>query len=346
MLRSAVETGTPFTFNRDLVNRTNPNAHKGLIYCSNLCTEIAQNMSPIETISTEVRTGEGDTVVVKTVRPGDFVVCNLASLSLGHLPLEDKEQLDEKIATVVRALDNVIDLNLYPVPFAQITNQRYRSIGLGVSGYHHALAVRGIRWESEAHLQFVDELFERINYAAIKASNALAKEKGSYAYFEGSDWQTGAYFEKRGYSAPHWKELAARVAAAGMRNAYLLAVAPTSSTSIIAGTTAEIDPVMKRFFLEEKKGAMLPRVAPALSDRTWWLYKEAHLLNQTWSVRAAGIRQRHLDQSQSLNLYITNEYTMRQVLNLYLQAWECGVKTIYYVRSKSLEVEECESCAS
>lgn len=346
VLRSAVETGTPFTFNRDLVNRTNPNAHKGLIYCSNLCTEIAQNMSPIETISTEVRTGEGDTVVVKTVRPGDFVVCNLASLSLGHLPLEDKEQLDEKIATVVRALDNVIDLNLYPVPFAQITNQRYRSIGLGVSGYHHALAVRGIRWESEAHLQFVDELFERINYAAIKASNALAKEKGSYAYFEGSDWQTGAYFEKRGYSAPHWKELAARVAAAGMRNAYLLAVAPTSSTSIIAGTTAGIDPVMKRFFLEEKKGAMLPRVAPALSDRTWWLYKEAHLLNQTWSVRAAGIRQRHLDQSQSLNLYITNEYTMRQVLNLYLQAWECGVKTIYYVRSKSLEVEECESCAS
>mgnify|MGYP000379245357 CR=1 FL=1 len=95
-MRSAVETGTPFTFNRDIVNRANPNAHQGIIYCSNLCTEIAQNMSAIESVSTEVRTEDGDTVVVKTVRPGDFVVCNLASLSLGHLPLEDEELMKER----------------------------------------------------------------------------------------------------------------------------------------------------------------------------------------------------------------------------------------------------------
>mgnify|MGYP000696206089 FL=1 len=346
VLRSAVETGTPFTFNRDIVNRANPNAHQGIIYCSNLCTEIAQNMSAIESVSTEVRTEDGDTVVVKTVRPGDFVVCNLASLSLGHLPLEDEELMKEKVATVVRALDNVIDLNFYPIPYAQITNQRYRSIGLGVSGYHHALAIRGIRWESEEHLNFIDKVFERINYAAIEASAELAKEKGRYTYFEGSDWQTGDYFTKRGYTSSAWKELSEKVANYGMRNAYLLAIAPTSSTSIIAGTTAGTDPVMKRFFLEEKKGAMLPRVAPSLSDKTFWIYKGAYLIDQTWSIRAAGIRQLHIDQSQSLNLYITNDFTMKQVLNLYLLAWECGVKTVYYVRSKSLEVEECESCAS
>lgn len=346
VLRSAVETGTPFTFNRDIVNRANPNAHQGIIYCSNLCTEIAQNMSAIESVSTEVKTEDGDTIVVKTVRPGDFVVCNLASLSLGHLPLEDEESMKEKVATVVRALDNVIDLNFYPIPYAQITNHRYRSIGLGVSGYHHALAIRGIRWESEEHLNFMDKVFERINYAAIEASAELAKEKGKYAYFEGSDWQTGDYFTKRGYVSSAWKNLSEKVANYGMRNAYLLAIAPTSSTSIIAGTTAGTDPVMKRFFLEEKKGAMLPRVAPALSDKTYWIYKGAYLIDQTWSIRAAGIRQLHLDQSQSLNLYITNDYTMKQVLNLYILAWECGVKTVYYVRSKSLEVEECESCAS
>lgn len=346
VLRSAVETGTPFTFNRDAVNRANPNNHRGIIYCSNLCTEIAQNMSAIETVSTEIRTEDGDMVVVKTVRPGDFVVCNLASLSLGHLPLEDEQQMKEKVATVVRALDNIIDLNFYPIPFAQITNHHYRSIGLGVSGYHHALAIRGIRWESEEHLSFMDKIFERINYAAIEASAELAKEKGRYDYFEGSDWQTGAYFTKRNYDSPAWKALAAKVAASGMRNAYLLAIAPTSSTSIIAGTTAGTDPVMKRFFLEEKKGAMLPRVAPSLSDKTFWLYKGAYLTDQQWSIRAAGVRQLHIDQAQSLNLYITNEFTMRQVLNLYLLAWECGVKTVYYVRSKSLEVEECESCAS
>ena len=346
VLRSSVETGTPFIFNRDTVNRANPNAHQGMIYCSNLCTEIAQNMSPIDSVSSEIRTAEGDTVVVKTMKPGDFVVCNLASLSLGHLPLENTAEMEDKIATVVRALDNVIDLNLYPVPYAQISNQRYRSIGLGVSGYHHALALRGIRWESEEHLAFADRLFEQINFAAIQASTRLAREKGRYACFEGSDWQTGAYFEKRGYQSERWQHLAAEVAEQGMRNAYLLAIAPTSSTSIIAGTTAGIDPVMKRFFLEEKKGAMLPRVAPALSDKTWWIYKDAHLINQTWSVRAAGVRQRHIDQAQSLNLYITNEFTMRQLLNLYILAWESGVKTIYYVRSKSLEVAECESCAS
>ena len=346
VLRSAVETGTPFTFNRDTVNRANPNAHRGMIYCSNLCTEIAQNMSAIEYLSTEIRTTDGDTVVVNTVKPGDFVVCNLASLSLGHLPLEDETQMREKVATVVRALDNVIDLNFYPVPYAKITNRHYRSIGLGVSGYHHALAIRGIRWESDEHLAFMDEVFERINYAAIEASAELAMEKGRYDYFEGSDWQTGDYFVKRGYTSDRWKSLSAKVADCGMRNAYLLAVAPTSSTSIIAGTTAGTDPVMKRFFLEEKKGVMFPRVAPALSDKTFWTYKGAYLIDQTWSVRAAGVRQRHIDQAQSLNLYITNDYTMRQVLNLYTLAWECGVKTIYYVRSKSLEVEECESCAS
>ena len=346
VLRSAVETGTPFTFNRDTVNRANPNAHRGMIYCSNLCTEIAQNMSAIEYLSTEIRTTYGDTVVVNNVKPGDFVVCNLASLSLGHLPLEDETQMREKVATVVRALDNVIDLNFYPVPYAKITNRHYRSIGLGVSGYHHALAIRGIRWESDEHLAFMDEVFERINYAAIEASAELAREKGRYDYFEGSDWQTGDYFVKRGYTSDRWKSLSAKVADCGMRNAYLLAVAPTSSTSIIAGTTAGTDPVMKRFFLEEKKGVMFPRVAPALSDKTFWTYKGAYLIDQTWSVRAAGVRQRHIDQAQSLNLYITNDYTMRQVLNLYTLAWECGVKTIYYVRSKSLEVEECESCAS
>ena len=346
VLRSAVETGTPFTFNRDTVNRANPNGHKGMIYCSNLCTEIAQNMAPIETVSKEIETKDGDTVVVTTTRPGELVVCNLASLSLGRLPLEDEEKMKEKVATVVRALDNVINLNFYPIPYAELTNQRYRSIGLGISGYHHALAKRRIKWESEEHLQFMDKVFETINRAAILASSNLAKEKGSYQFFEGSDWQTGAYFDKRGYDSAEWQDVRKTVASQGMRNAYLLAVAPTSSTSIIAGTTAGLDPIMKRFFLEEKKGSMLPRVAPELSDETYWMYKSAYLINQKWSVRASGVRQRHIDQAQSMNLYITNDFTMRQILDLYLLAWKEGVKTIYYVRSKSLEVEECESCSS
>lgn len=346
VLKSAVETGTPFTFNRDAVNRANPNKHRGIIYCSNLCTEIAQNMSAIESVSQEVKSVNGETVVVTTTRPGNFVVCNLASLSLGRIDVNNPQELSEITASAVRALDNVIDLNFFPVPYAQVTNHRYRPLGLGVSGYHHMLAKNNLPWESEAHLEFVDKVFETINRAAIAASCDTAQEKGAYEYFQGSDWQTGEYFASRGYTSPEWQELQQRVAAHGMRNAYLIAIAPTSSTSIIAGTTAGLDPVMKKFFLEEKKYGLMPRVAPELNLRSFWLYKNAHHIDQSWSVRAAGVRQRHVDQAQSMNLYITNEYTLRQILNLYLLAWEKGVKTIYYIRSKSLEIEECESCAS
>ncbi len=346
ILKSVVETGTPFAFYRDTVNRLNPNPQAGMIYCSNLCTEIAQNMSAVESVRTEIKTEAGDTVVQVTTRPGDFVVCNLASLNLGRIDVTSHEELRSVVRTAVRALDNVIDLNEAPLAYARLTNGKYRSIGLGVSGYHHMLAKNAVRWESEEHLAFVDDVFSRINYAAIEASSDLAAEKGSYGCFAGSDWQTGAYFKKRGYESEAWQELAAKVRAQGMRNAYLLAVAPTSSTSILVGTTAGVDPIMKRFFLEEKKGAILPRIAPDLSMKTFWYYKSAHTVDQNWSVRAAGVRQRHIDQAQSVNLYITNDFTFRQVLALYIKAYEEGVKTIYYVRSKSLEVEECESCSS
>ena len=346
ILKSVVETGTPFAFYRDTVNRLNPNPQAGMIYCSNLCTEIAQNMSAVESIRTEIKTEAGDTVVQVTTRPGDFVVCNLASLNLGRIDVTSHEELRSVVRTAVRALDNVIDLNEAPLAYARLTNGKYRSIGLGVSGYHHMLAKNAVRWESEEHLAFVDDVFSRINYASIEASSDLAAEKGSYGCFAGSDWQTGDYFRKRGYRSEAWQELAAKVRAQGMRNAYLLAVAPTSSTSILVGTTAGVDPIMKRFFLDEKKGAILPRIAPDLSMKTFWYYKSAHTVDQNWSVRAAGVRQRHIDQAQSVNLYITNDFTFRQVLALYIKAYEEGVKTIYYVRSKSLEVEECESCSS
>ena len=346
IIKSAVETGTPFTFNRDHVNRMNPNGHKGMIYCSNLCTEIAQNMSGIEEVEERVETVNGETVVVTVTKPGEFVVCNLASLSLGHLNVEDGEEIADITKCAVRALDNVIDLNFFPVPYAKINNEKYRPIGLGVSGYHHMLAKQGISWESEQHLQFVGDVFSKIHYAAIEASSEIAKEKGSYTYFEGSDWQTGKYFDKRHLKTEKWNQLREKVKQQGLRNAYLLAIAPTSSTSIIAGTSAGLDPIMNRYFLEEKKNGLMPRVAPELSMETFWYYKNAHYIDQKWSVRACGVRQHHIDQAQSMNLYITNEYTFRKVLDLYILAWEEGVKTIYYIRSKSLEVEECEVCSS
>ena len=347
LIKSWTETGTPFIFNRDIVNKANPNKHKGMIYSSNLCTEIAQNMSPSESISTEIVDENGDTIIVNKTKPGDFVECNLASLTLGKVDVNDPTDLEETVRTIVRALDNVIDLNYYPTPYAKVTNKKYRAIGLGTSGYHHMLVKNDIRWQDEkAHEEFVDRVYEDINYYAIKESMEIAKEKGSYSCFEGSDWQTGAYFDQRDYKSERWEELRKEVKENGLRNGYLMAVAPTGSTSIISGTSAGVDPIMSRYFLEEKKGAIVPRVAPGLTTKTFWLYENAHDIDQNISMRMAGVRQRHIDQAQSVNIYITTEYTMRQILNVYITAWESGVKSIYYVRGKSLEVEECDSCAS
>ncbi|MBF1295826.1 MAG: ribonucleoside-diphosphate reductase subunit alpha, partial [Parvimonas sp.] len=346
ILKSQVETGTPFIFNRDNANNANPNSHKGMIYSSNLCTEIMQNMKEILDVEDKILQIDGEDHVVTDVKAGDFVVCNLASLVLGNIDLKNDEEMEFVVSTMIRALDNVIDLNYYPTPFAKITNSKYRAIGLGTSGYHHALVKNKIMWQTEEHLEFMDKVYEKINYFAIKESSKIAEEKGSYKYFEGSEWQNGKYFEKREYNSKEWIELKEKVAKNGLRNAYLLAVAPTGSTSIIAGTTAGVDPVMMRYFLEEKKGSIIPRVAPDLTPETFWLYENAHEVDQTWSIKAGGVRQRHIDQGQSLNLYITTDYKMSQILNLLILSCEVGLKSIYYIRSKSLDIEECDSCSA
>lgn len=346
IIKSAAETGAPFAFYRDTVNKMNPNKHNGIIYSSNLCTEIMQNMSPMEINKSEIINEDGSYIVTQNIIPGDFVVCNLSSVVLGNIDVCSEEEVEYVVETQIRAMDNVIDLNYYSVPFAEVTNKKYRAIGLGTSGYHHMLANNRIHWTEEKHKDFADEVYERINYYAIKASMKIAKEKGAYNLFKESDWDNGDYFELRGYKDEKWCALRKEIKENGMRNGYLLAVAPNGSTATIAGTSEGIDPVMARFYLEEKKGSIIPKTAPDLNDDNYWYYNPAYNIEQGWSVQMNGIRQRHIDQGQSFNLYITNNYTMRQIMNLYIEACKCGVKSIYYVRSKSLEVTECESCSA
>ena len=343
IMKSAVETGTPFIFFRDTVNRANPNSHAGMIYGSNLCHEIAQNMSETKFVSEEIVSENGKSKIVTTVESGDMVTCNLNSINLGNVAFDE---LKENVPLQIRMLDNVITLNMFPVSDAEVTSLKYRAIGLGVSGYHHYLAKNAIAWENEKHIEEADRLFEEIAYNAIKASMELAREKGAYAEFEGSKWQTGEYFDERGYVSERWQELKKDVMKYGLRNGYLIAVAPTGSTSNIAGTTAGIDPIFKKFFVEEKKGSFTPKTAPELNDETFWYYKEAHYINQLWSIRACAARQRHIDQAQSFNLYITPDVKAKDILDLYVESFKSGIKTIYYVRNRSLEMDECTSCSS
>ncbi|MGG7143936.1 ribonucleoside-diphosphate reductase subunit alpha [Clostridium nigeriense] len=346
IIKSAAETGTPFAFYRDTVNKMNPNKHKGIIYSSNLCTEIMQNMSSMDIQKSEIVDENGDIVVIEKTKPGDFVVCNLSSVVLGNVEVKDDEELGYVVETQIRAMDNVIDLNYYSVPFAEVTNKKYRSIGLGTSGYHHMLANNLIHWTADEHKEFADDVYERINYHAIKASMNIAKEKGKYSCFEGSDWQTGEYFKLRNYNSDKWNKLREEVGTYGLRNGYLFAVAPNGSTATIAGTSEGVDPVMARFWLEEKKGSIIPKTAPNLNEENYWYYNSAYNIDQKWCIQINGIRQRHIDQGQSFNLYITTDYTMRQIMNLYIEACKVGVKSIYYVRSKSLSVADCESCSA
>ena len=340
IMRSQLETGVPFMFYRDEVNRKNPNKHAGMIYSSNLCTEIAQNMSATQFESQQL---DDDTIVTRR-KAGDFVVCNLSSINLGRaVPARVLERL---IPIQVRMLDNVIELNTIPVLQADLTNKRYRGIGLGTFGWHHLLALNEIAWESNEAVQLADILYEEIAYLTIRASNALAQEKGAYPLFKGSDWQTGAYFKERGLTTGRWQELAQLVAAGGLRNGYLMAIAPNSSTSILAGSTATIDPIFQKSYSEEKKDYKIPVTVPDLNSKTTWYYKSAYFIDQRWTIKQNAARAKHIDQGISLNLYVQNSIKAKDLLQLHIDAWDSGIKTTYYVRSTSSDLIECESCSS
>ncbi len=349
LLTVVFETGEPYIFFRDTANKLNPNKHCGMVYSSNLCHEIVQNMSRTTHIE-DALTEEG--TIVHKKKAGDVVVCNLGSINLGKV--YTKEDMERVVPLLVRMLDNVISINFYAIKEAEWTNKRYRSIGIGVSNYHYCLVKHGIQWESEEHLEFADALFERLAYYAIKGSMQLAKERGRYELFESSDWSKGIFFgrsaeentkiSKNGFD---WVSLSEEVKEYGMRNAYLIAVMPTGSTSLIVGATPSVDPIFAKYYKEENMSGILPQVPPEI-DKYFWHYKSAYNIDQEWVIRAAAVRQKWIDQAQSLNLFIDPENIDGPKLSkLYELAWELGLKTLYYTRSKSMtDIEECESCST
>ncbi|MBY0121326.1 ribonucleoside-diphosphate reductase subunit alpha [Bacillus sp. S/N-304-OC-R1] len=345
---SQLEAGTPYMFYRDEVNRQNPNKHlKGLsrtsIYCSNLCTEIMQNMSAT-VIQNEYQDEEGNIIFVR--KPGDFVVCNLSSI---HLPNAVKANVLERLIRIqMRMLDNTIDINQISVGQAKWTNQKYRAVGLGTFGWHHLLALKGFHWESDEAVQYADDLYGEIAYLTIQASMELAKEKGAYPLFPGSEWDSGEYFNRKGYTSDKWKNLQQEIKAYGVRNGWMMAVAPNSSTAKIGGSTDGIDPLYAVEYAEEKKNFKFKVTAPDLNHQTYNYYRHVrHELDQLWSIRQNAARQKHIDQSISFNLYVRHDIKARDLLGLHMDAWKQGLKTTYYVRSTSqTEIEECEACHS
>jgi ribonucleoside-diphosphate reductase alpha chain len=245
MLTMLFETGHPWITFKDAANVRSPQQHVGVVHSSNLCTEITLNTNAHE-----------------------IAVCNLGSVNLlahvvnGKL---DHAKLKRTIATAMRMLDNVIDINYYAVKKARDSNARHRPVGLGIMGFQDALQSLRIPYASEAAVEFADRSMEAVCYYAYWASTELAEERGRYSTFAGSLWdkgilpqdslkllldQRGGYVEVDMSESMDWKTLRDRIKAHGMRNSNCVAIAPTATISNIIGVSASIEPNYQNLFVK------------------------------------------------------------------------------------------------
>ena len=323
-----------------------------------------------------------NTEITLNTSPEEIAVCNLGSVVIEeHLTDTgeiDHTKLKETVTLAVRALDNVIDINFYPVPATATSNSRHRPIGLGMMGLQNALHKKGLAFASQEAVEFNDEIAEAIAYYAYLASSQLAKEKGTYSTYEGSKWSRGILPQDtidllqeereipidtpRG-SRMDWAPVREHIAVHGMRNSNVMAIAPTATISNIMATTPCIEPNYKNLFVKSNMSGdftvlsvTLVRELKALGlwgqemlDQLKYYDGElADIPNIPEDVKrrhatvfgvpyefvidAAARRQKWIDQSQSVNLFLP-EPDMKVLSRMYRYAWSCGLKTTYYLRT-------------
>ena len=359
MLQVIFETGHPWITFKDACNVRSPQDHAGVIHSSNLCTEITLN------------TGKDETAV-----------CNLGSVVLDSHLREDGQldlpKLRETIRIAVRALDNVIDINFYPTEPARNSNQRHRPIGMGVMGLQNALYKKGLPFNSQEAVDFNDEFMEAIAFYAYEASSDLAQEKGQYQSYEGSKWDRGLLpqdtidllQEERGQEVEvprggkmDWDPIRKKIAAQGMRNSNVLAIAPTATIANIMGTSPCIEPLYKNLYVKSNLSGdfiVLNRnLVNSLKSEGIWdedmmnelkyhdgdmhdidkvpestkkLFETAFDIDPIIMIAAAARRQKWIDQSQSVNLFLATP-DMKKLSHMYRAAWRNGLKTTYYLRT-------------
>ncbi|MBX3634564.1 MAG: ribonucleoside-diphosphate reductase subunit alpha [Rubrivivax sp.] len=237
MLTMLFETGHPWITFKDACNVRSPQQHVGVVHSSNLCTEITLNTSDTE-----------------------IAVCNLGSVNLSQHIKDgriDQAKLKKTVATAMRMLDNVIDINYYAVKKARDSNLRHRPVGLGIMGFQDCLYQLRLPYASAEAVEFADRSMEAVCYHAYWASTELAEERGRYSSYRGSLWdrgvlpqdtldllaqQRGGHLEVDRSSSMDWDALRARIAQHGMRNSNCVAIAPTATISNIIGVDASIEP--------------------------------------------------------------------------------------------------------
>jgi ribonucleoside-diphosphate reductase alpha chain len=248
MIGMLFETGHPWITFKDPCNVRSPQDHVGVVHNSNLCTEITLNTSADET-----------------------AVCTLGSLNFAKFVQNgkfDKELVGRVTKSAIRMLDNVIDINYYPTDDAMRGSTRHRPVGLGVRGYHDALYMLGINFDSKESVDFADESMEIVSYYAILASSELARERGTYSTYKGSKWDRNLFpvdtvdlLEKeRGEEIVvtrdgklDWTSVRASVKKYGMRNSNVMAIAPTASTANLVGCIPCVEPIYKNIYVKSNK---------------------------------------------------------------------------------------------
>jgi len=347
-MKVTVETGMPYAFFRDTVNRLNPNKHAGNIYSTQLCVEICQNTSSSKFIEEEIEDG---TIVLK-YETWDNVVCNLASINIARV--NKKEDIKNMMPIVARILDNVITLNFYPIKETEVTAKKYRSVWIWFLGLAEYLAVNKLSYDTLEAREEVNRLFELYAYYTFKSSNILAQERGTYDAFKWSEWSkwiilghNEEWFKKNSEMWEKWVKLIWKIKETGMRFAYHLAPAPNTSTSLVIWTTASILPIYKKYFVETNAIAPSVNVAPNLTQENFWYYKEYTNLDMKDVIDMVAVVYKWIDQSISFEWMINPQnVSPRELYEYYLRAHKKGIKTVYYVRSMSMEIKEsCDSCS-
>ena len=372
ILKSQTETGTPYMLYKDSCNRKSNQKNLGTIKSSNLCTEIIEYTDADETSVCNLASIALPKYVNKELKTFDF------------------DKLHEVTKVVTRNLNRVIDRNFYPVETAKRSNMRHRPIGLGVQGLADVFIMCGLPFDCDDSRTLNAHIFETIYHAALEASSELAETDGSYETFEGSPASQGIlqpdmWEGKTKFSGRYdWDAMRERVKTKGLRNSLLLAPMPTASTAQILGNNECFEPYTTNIYLRRTLAGEFVVVnnhlVNALKERGLWskemkdlmvkaggsvqnitdipddiksLYKTVWEISQKVIIDMAADRNRFIDQSQSMNLFMESP-TMSKLSSMHMYAWKSGLKTgMYYLRSKakarpiqfSLE-PECVACSA
>ncbi len=367
ILISLQTTSHPWLTWKDTINNRALNNNTGTIHLSNLCTEITLPQDE-----------------------DNVSVCNLASINLSqHMRVTDAglavdfAKIEESARLAVRQLDNLIDITRSSVKEADFSNQQNRAVGLGVMGFTDIIERLGISYESEAAYDLIDEIMEHVSYAAIDASTELAKERGSYTNFAGSRWSEGLVpldsialteadrdlpIKVNRTTRLDWDALRAKVKG-GMRNATLMAIAPTASIGLVAGTTPGLDPQFSQIFSRATSNGKFLEVnrnlvndlqklgiwdstreailrsqgdiqnIASIPDTLKEVYKTSFQLSPYSFLEVSARAQKWIDQAISRNMYLETR-DLGDMMDIYFAAWERGVKTTYYLHMKPRHTAE------